>query len=273
MRPLSFVILSAVLAPLVVRGQAAQAPVTGAKDLFYDPSSGSSASVQVPHSTPPVQVPRPTPPAPPAPRQERTAQTDRRRAAEPVAHRSTPSSPAVPAALRPNRGLHFWIELQEPSGQWSYVSNQEVFRSGQRIRLHFVSNVDGRILLIQLGASGTSSVLFPDPGKDLQDNQLKAGVDRVLPSENHWFRFDANPGTERLIALFAGDTPDLERFPVKAAMQQAETTALLQTVTAAKGSKDLVIETDTRTASAQVGTYGVNRKGEPVVLEIALQHR
>ena len=94
----------------------------------------------------------------------------------------------------------------------------------------------------------------------------------MLPSEDHWFRFDANPGTERLIALFASGTAELERFPTKKEMRPEETTALMQSVNRSQGSKDLVIETEALTTS-EVGTYGVNRKGDPVVLEISLQHR
>jgi hypothetical protein len=257
MRQLCFLIALVVLCSQVSRGQ--ESPVPGAKDLFYDPSQGTTASVRLPPPVPPKEEPK-------------HGSGMKKEGPAPMVHRSSSPRPATKTSAPQNRGLHSWIELQEPDGKWSYVSNQEIFRSGERIRLHFVSNVDGRILLIQLGASGSSSILFPDPGKGLMDNQLKAGVDRMLPTTGHWFRFDANPGTERLIALFASDSAELERFPVKPEMRPSETTALMQVINHHLGSKDLVIETETRTAS-EVGTYGVNLQGNPVILEISLQHR
>jgi hypothetical protein len=243
---------------------AMEGSVTGAKDLFYDPVQGSTLGVQVP------VPPKPAPPS--SGRGAPAGKSTPPPAVKPVARRAvTVPAEATKAVTNKNRGLHYWIELEEPGGEGYYVSDQYVFRSGQRIRLHFVSNTGGQILLVQMGASGTSSLLFPNPSKGVTDNRLKPGEDRVLPGESYWFRFDSNPGTERLVALFASDA-ELERFPVKSEMGPADTKALLQTVSHVRGSKDLVIETETQTAS-EIGTYGVNLKGEPVILEIVLQHR
>jgi Domain of unknown function (DUF4384) len=267
MRYCSALVILTLLAPAVPL--VGETTVPGAKDLFYDPAQGSTLGVQVPAPTPPATS-----------RSGGTAPTAKPRQSPAMKMKETkkpPSSSGVllansdTAASTKNRGLRYWIELEEPNGESQHVSNQYVFRSGQRIRLHFESNADGRILLIQLGASRTATRLFPDPRKELTDDRLKAGEDRVLPSDSHWFRFDSNAGTERLIAMFAGEA-ELEQFPVKPEMGPTETKALMQSVSHVQGSKDLVIETETRTAS-QVGTYGVNLKGEPVILEILLQHR
>jgi hypothetical protein len=248
------------------RGHAGTA---GAKDLFFDPSGGA-VSVQPPARLSAAQSStQPTQPVSAA-----GVQPTRSGSAGAGQHSERHGRGQVPAtktgkAAAKSCGIHYWIELEEPG---RYVSDQQVFHSGQRIRLHFVSNADGRILLLQLGASGTSTLLFPDPRKELTDNRLKAGEDRILPSDAHWFRFDANAGTERLLVLFARDAAELESFPVKPQMGPVETRAVLQTASRIAGSKDLVIETETRTA-AEVGTYGVNLKGEPVILEISLLHR
>ena len=257
MRGLTGAMVLTLIVPAIVLAEGG--PVSGAKDLFYDPS-GAAVSVKVAAPAPVSSDHGPAPAAKAGP--AIPARSIPRRSSNP---------PAAPGrtATNKNSGLHYWIELEQPA---QYVSDRQVFHSGQRIRLHFVSNSDGRILLIALGASGTSTVLFPDPDKGLAENRLKAGEDRILPSETHWFRFDANAGTERLLVLFARNASELERFPVKPKMGPAETRAVLQTANHIEGSKDLVIETETRAAS-DVGTYGVNLKGEPVVLEISLQHR
>jgi Domain of unknown function (DUF4384) len=275
MRGLPLIIVLSLYAPAGAIAEEGTTPAAGAKDLFYDPAGGA-VSVKVP------------PPSPPSPAPAASSDGGQPPAASSNPTKAIPADPGRPGTVKPrlrgpvtlpasasrtaatkNRGLHYWIELEEPG---RYVSDHEVFHSGQRIRLHFVSNSDGQILLIQLGASGTSSLLFPNPGRGLADNRLQAGEDRILPSDAHWFRFDANAGTERLLVLFARDAAELQRFPVKPQMGPAETKEVLQTANHIEGSKDLVIETETRAVS-EIGTYGVNLKGEPVVLEISLQHR
>lgn len=236
--------------------------IPGAKDLFYDPAQGTAVGAQV---QPPVDSRAKASAARAQPSAATGAKTARRQPTVQVAA-------AAQAPAGKNRGLHYWVELESQGGQGDYVTDRHMFRSGDRIRLHFVSNGDGHILLIQLGASGASSLLFPAPGQGLADNSLKAGEDRILPSASHWFRFDSQAGTERLLVLFARDTEELDRFKVKPEMGPEETRTLVAAATHVAGSKDLVIETETRQAS-EIGTYGINLKGDPVVLQIELQHR
>jgi hypothetical protein len=151
------------------------------------------------------------------------------------------------------------------------VTSQRIFRSGERIRLHFRSNAEGQIALLQLGSSGSSSFLFPDAEKGLMDTSLSADQDRVLPDTNTWFAFDNRPGTERLLAVFAKSKADVDSLSVGPAMDSKATEAVLQTAEKQRGSKDLIIETETRKA-AEIGTYGVTRSGKPVILEIELKH-
>jgi hypothetical protein len=169
-------------------------------------------------------------------------------------------------------GLSYWIELEGAAGETAQVSEHRVFRSGERIRLHFLSNAEGYVRLIQTGSSGGSRCLFPDSAKGVTDDRLVTGTERILPSEDYWFRFDNNPGTERLVILFGHDRANLEQFPIKPEMNPGETKELLQLASRVQGSKDLVIETETQKAS-EIGTYAVNRAGGEVVLDIVLQHR
>ncbi len=170
-------------------------------------------------------------------------------------------------------GLSVWIELASPAGGPGLpVTDRRVFRSGERIRLHFRSNADGYLTLILIGSSGTSSVLFPDTAQGLLENRLAAGRDLVVPGDDAWLRFDETIGEERLLALFARSREDVEEFPLQPTMDRIQTAALLASATAAGGSKDLVVETETENA-AEIGTYGVHLDGRPVILELVLQHR
>jgi len=171
-------------------------------------------------------------------------------------------------------GLSYWIELiANASKRGAHVTDERTFQSGERIRLHFRGNADGRIVIVQLGTSGVSSVLFPDAAKGLAHNRIRANRDHVLPSAEHWFRFDAKAGTERLLVLFARNQDELDRaFPTQPLMDAAATATLLRTVQQSRGGKDLLIERETREPS-EIGDYAVNVAGKPIALEIALTHR
>lgn len=171
-------------------------------------------------------------------------------------------------------GLSYWIELVTSAGKRGVpVTDERAFRSGERIRLHFRANTNGQIVLVQLRTSGPSSVLFPDPDKGLRSNDVRANRDHVLPSAEHWFRFDEHAGTEKLLVLFARNQEELDRaFPTQRVMDSAATATLLRAVQRSKGSKDLLIEKETREPS-EIGDYAVNVAGKPIALEIELTHR
>jgi hypothetical protein len=244
--------LKTFLIALVVAGAARAVPLdeppTGAKELFFDPqqelNSGAVHSGAV------------------KPRRQPTYDSSGRRTPHSTDH-------ATQRAL----GLSYWIELADADGTpFGPVTDEHTFKSGDRIRLHFRGNTDGRILLVQLGSSGTSSVLFPDPAKGMTANALRANDDHVLPAPTHWFKFDASPGTEKLLVLFAKSQSELDRaLPTRASMDAVDTATLLQAADHIGGGKDLMIETETQRAS-EVGTYAVNVSGKPIVLQIVLKH-
>lgn len=245
MRIYALTMIAALLWSGVIRG--AEAPIPGAKELFYDPAGNHLSS-----GSPPAKKPTVKP----------AGKRSSRRSVQTVPE---PGSQKI-------LGLSYWIELEGPKGQpGTQVTSQRIFRSGERIRLHFRSNAEGQIALLQLGSSGNASFLFPDVEKGLTDTSLAADEDRVLPAASTWFTFDNHPGTERLLAVFAKSKADVDSLSVGPAMDSKATEAVLQTAEKQRGSKDLIIETETRKA-AEIGTYGVNRSGKPVILEIELKH-
>jgi hypothetical protein len=264
----------AVLAMTVMFTGALEAQVSnqGAKELFYDPTEGNVVS----NSASPSAPGRPAAAKSPAAKSVRLGGDGRRQINLPTAGSAQGGQPAALRRAQGSQkvlGVSYWIELVDGSGgPGTQVTNERIFRSGERIRLHFRGNVDGHIALIHLGSSGTSTVLFPDPEKQLTDSALVANDDRILPSSAHWFRFDDNPGVERILVLFARNRDEIDRFPVKPRMDEAQTSALLASTQHIQGSKDLIVETETQKV-AEIGTYGVNVAGKPVVLEITLKHR
>ena len=222
-------------------------PPKGAKEMFFDPQQGST-DVSRPRTDVPSHAPK-----------------------FDAAGRRIPHSTS--SAKQTALGLSYWIELADASGNpMGPVTDEHTFRSGDRIRLHFRSNSDGHVLLVQLGSSGTSSVLFPDPARGLVQNRLHALEDHVLPSPARWFKFDRNAGTETLLVLFARTQAELDKsFPTHTTMDAEETGTLLELVNDAPGRKDLVIENETR-EPAEVGTYAVSVAGKPIILQVVLKH-
>lgn len=245
-------ILSGIALLVLVRSLAAEEEKPrGAKELFFD-SSGEVLAVD--------------------PESEECGVSGVRPAAAPRSdceRRPVSRTRADAGAL----GLSFWIELIEPDDDVGrQVTQSRVFRSGEKIRLHFLSNRDGVISLLQLGSSGQPSMLFPDPEKGLTDQFLRSGEDRILPSPGSWFRFDDEPGTERILVVFAGEQDELDSTLYREPRSRSLDSGLTLLASTAKGSKDLVIETETESYS-EIGTYAVNVAGKPVILEIELEHR
>ncbi len=170
-------------------------------------------------------------------------------------------------------GLRHWIELVESGSQRGQkVSPDRVFRTGERIRLHFQTNRDGYISLLQL-SDDSSQVLFPAPGKGFADSFISASEDRVLPGPNAWFRFDHRTGIEKLVVVFSPELEALERIipgrePLRAPVEEDR---LAQLASLPPGAKGLVVESE-RQDPTQVGHYAVSLTGEPIVLEIQLVH-
>jgi hypothetical protein len=151
------------------------------------------------------------------------------------------------------------VEVVEPTGIGRRVNSDRVFRSGERIRLHFVSNVSGRLALFQHRTDGTASMLFPHPQVSNGDDRIRAGADSVVPPGGAWLRFDGQVGVERLIVVFvAEDLGDAVRFAAAGSTLSASAAErLVASARACRGSKDLALEV------AAEGTYvvGTNAGG------------
>ncbi|MGH9423471.1 MAG: DUF4384 domain-containing protein [Thermoanaerobaculia bacterium] len=166
-------------------------------------------------------------------------------------------------------GFTYWIELIEAPGAAPVrVNDQRIFKSGERIRLHFQANSMGAVTIIQVGESGTSSVLFPSAASHLTDNVLRAGVDRALPSEKAWFKFDEHPGKEKLLVLFARSQAELDhKFPIHPQMDERTTSTLIETAKSSSGSKGFVLESEESESTVS------NATGAPLIMEIDLKHQ
>jgi hypothetical protein len=95
-----------------------------------------------------------------------------------------------------NTGLTYWIELNR-RGSIKRVNSTEAFKSGDRIKIHAIPNIDGYAYMIMLkGSTGKEAVLFPAPG-DKNNNRVSHGKSYVIPATGNLV-FDNHPGRETI---------------------------------------------------------------------------
>jgi len=199
---------------------------------------------------------------------------------------SKPASPPVrknppkkTAAAMPQRvastGLMYWVELLKPTSEAIRVTTDQVFHSGDRIRVHLTGSVDGAIAVYQRDPHGKAVQLFPDARVNGGSGRVRKGTNTVVPSESSWFRFDDQVGTERLLIIL---TPDSHPLPSPAPETRVAANDRgdreYDQLRPSDGSKGLVLETDT--AGTEPATYVVRpvvqKEVEPISVEVTLRH-
>jgi hypothetical protein len=86
------------------------------------------------------------------------------------------------------------ISLQRMDGaDWRTVDPGLVLKTGDRVRFRFQSNFDGYLYVMNLGTSGSYTLLFPreETGRE---NNLKASTEYLIPATQAYFRIAGPPG-------------------------------------------------------------------------------
>jgi hypothetical protein len=129
--------------------------------------------------------------------------------------------------------MTYWIERTR-KGKTEHVNNKTPFFSGDQIKFHVKSNVDGyAYILLKSGSKGEQSVLFPTD-KAKEDNHIERGRDYELPTDGI-IVFDKNPGTEKLTLLLSRQKLDATAYLAK-----PHEKATYIASSAISGSKDFV---------------------------------
>ena len=173
------------------------------------------------YSVPAEPVPAKKTAAQPAVKTKKKAdvETAKAKPAAPVPAAPAAPSPApegvelVPAAYKGEStyplGIRYSI-LKREGAESVEVSPDEVFHSGDRIRLRIEVNGNGYLYIIHRGSSGVWKPLFPSADIAGGDNRVEKGKLYDIPS-GYVFTFDEQPGEERLfIVLSRRPESDLE---------------------------------------------------------------
>jgi hypothetical protein len=238
-----------------------------ARDMFH-----SASGLVVPATTPPAKPNAPKPKAAAKPKQ--------------------PAPAPVPATAPGGPlGLRYSIVKESGQGGVHEVDTEDVFQSGDRIRVAVESNDSAYLYVVTQGSSGTWSLLFPSPEIAGGDNRIEKGRRYEIPS-GHWFAFDEQAGQERLfVVLCRGPEQDLEKMiyalrqgreepkTLAAASRAPIADAVVERVRSQVASRDLIFEkVDEKTAGGrpEKAVYVVNAAGGAqarVVADVTLKHQ
>jgi hypothetical protein len=211
-----WLVFALIISPGIICGHQEQSQEGGAKEIFYAPKTVSKERNQ------PESRPVPKRPTGRQPRRSTTA-----------------------------FGIRYWIEL-EGNGP---VTDQYVFRTGDRIRLQVQSNTNGYFSIWAYAAEGPQPHF---PKTELDNNFIKAGQIFSVPGV---LRFSPPAGDEKFIIFFSKAKTDLP-------INDKELTASLK---AEVGSKGLISETENRIPD-KLGTYLVQKSGQLIAKQIWLKH-
>jgi hypothetical protein len=130
---------------------------------------------------------------------------------ESVAAPAQANAPRPPTSPRPvvaqdkksgYMGVSYWIELTDRDGAKRRVTADQVFRSGDRIKLFVTTNRDGYLSLLNIGSSGRSRLLFPHSQMQQNANFVQANAAYEVP-QGGAIRFDDTPGEETLLLMLS----------------------------------------------------------------------
>ncbi len=150
-------------------------------------------------------------------------------------------------------------------GKESTVLPTEEFKSGDKVKLMFTTNIDGYVYWLAQGSSGSYAMLFPNEQTGM-DNAVKRNEQYMVPAKGA-FRFDDTPGDETLLCIVSTERmPDLDA----AANNNFEDASAVEEANESSGTRDLVFEEeeDTGVSTAEQSAP----QGEPVVIQYVLKH-
>lgn len=201
---------------------------------------------------------------------------------EPVAPIATGETPGARQLFIANTGssagLRYRLLQVGENGEIEIDPAAATFKTGDRVRFTFQSNIDGYLYVVQQGSSGNWTTLFPHPDINGGRNAIRRDEEYPVPSVVEGsFKLDGLPGTEHIFVFLTKEPvdqlPGLNRVTTALQPIKADVVADLQRRFL---SRDLIFEKDRgRTARGPVkATYVVNPSevGKAVAATFSLVH-
>lgn len=161
-------------------------------------------------------------------------------------------------------------------GTESTVLPSAEFKSGDKVKLLFTSNVDGYVYWLAKGTSGEYSMLYPN-AKAGMDNKITRNEQYTVPARGA-FRFDSTPGNEELLCILSTEPmPDLDEA-ARNQFKDATVVAQLENdqteeEEVSSGTRDLVFEDEEDEETGVATASQTAPAGEPFVVSYVLVHK
>lgn len=182
-----------------------------------------------------------------------------------------------------SEGAKVSVLLKRGNESERIVSLNEVFLTGDKIKLIFDINFEGYAAILNIGPTGNESILFPylENGQ-ISDHRVSPNAGTRLPRGNAWINFDSNTGDEQVTVIFSKNPiAEMNNYAEATTAgsdgriaSEAESDAILAELNSKslgkRKSKDLYTQTDSD------GTYCVAQNGignEPVAFTFTLKHQ
>jgi hypothetical protein len=192
-------------------------------------------------------------------------------------------------------GLRYAVLKRDSGSNFREVDPETKFRTGDSIRLNVTPSTSGYLYVVQQGASGIWTLLFPRPDVANGSNFVDKGQMLAVPNDRAMWTFDAHAGEEKLfIVLARKPEPDLDKLIYsiggaggagsgqKLVAQAAVRDDVVNHLRDQMLSRDLVFETvdenttDSTGVKAEKAAYVVSRNTAPdarLVKDLTLSHQ
>lgn len=176
-------------------------------------------------------------------------------------------------------GVKVTLEL-ERDGQISTVLPSHEFKSGDRVKILYSTNIDCYVYWMSEGTSGDYFMLFPNP-KAGTDNWVKKNEAYTIPVKGA-FRFDEPKGVEKILLVMSPQKlPELEEAAKEASIKggkvedsSVSVASVREVQESKRKNRDLVFEEAADESTGVVTKTQVsNDIDQPFVVSIDLVHK
>jgi serine/threonine-protein kinase len=194
--------------------------------------------------------------------------------------------PGPETAATTKEVARYWLEVSPKAANATPVRVVPMIpiASGQLFKFHFTPSEDGYLYIVGPGEQNKlTAFLTAKPStaaSGLSSNEVKKGVDFSFPNgEEHWLGLDKNPGTESYTLIFSPTRLESPRFlngeAVGHPLTEAEQMEWSSFVGKYKTSlPDPQYDNSNATAPfAVVKTAGALASGNPIILDVRIQHK
>ena len=157
-------------------------------------------------------------------------------------------------------------------GETKQVLPSHEFKSGDKVKLVYTTNIDCYVYWLSEGSSGDHYMLFPNP-KVGMENWVKKNQESMIPPKGS-FRFDDKVGTEKILLVMAPEKiPELEEAAKVAMVKGGQVKDIQTKQDSGRKSRDLVFEEeDDPDAGVSTQSQVSTDIKQPFVVAFELKH-